>query len=155
MRKTELVYRYAFFALISIAANFFTQEICTRLGSIKPFSILVEFLASFIMSGQNIIFYGSMAAGTLVGLLTKYILDKKYIFFHGTESIKEDVGKFGLYSAMGIVTTAIFWGFETTFYYISDTYYAKYLGAAIGLVIGYMVKYYLDKKFVFKKQSAV
>jgi putative flippase GtrA len=91
-----------------------------------------------------------MFIGTLAGLILKYILDKKYIFFYATETKKEDGKKFLLYSLMGVFTTFIFWGVEIGFDYIFENEYAKYIGAIIGLSIGYVIKYFLDKKFVFK-----
>ena len=50
---------------------------------------------------------------------------------------------------MGLVTTAIFWGFEFTFDAIYQTKEMRYVGGVIGLAIGYYVKYQLDKRFVF------
>lgn len=91
-----------------------------------------------------------MFFGTLAGLVLKYILDKKYIFFHETKGAKDNTKKFMLYSLMGVFTTFIFWGFEIGFDYAFESENAKYLGAIIGLAIGYVVKYTLDKKFVFK-----
>ena len=89
--------------------------------------------------------------GTLVGLIIKYILDKKYIFNFKTKSKSEDTGKFIMYSFMGVFTTAIFWAFEFIFDSVFKNYYAKYVGAIIGLSIGYVIKYNLDKRFVFNK----
>ena len=91
-----------------------------------------------------------MFFGTLTGLIAKYILDKKYIFYYVVKDKKEDSQKFILYSIMGVFTTLIFWGFEIGFDYIFDSEIAKYIGAIIGLSIGYITKYFLDKKFVFK-----
>jgi putative flippase GtrA len=85
--------------------------------------------------------------GTLSGLLLKYFLDKKYIFFYETSSKKDDGKKFFLYSLMGVFTTLIFWAFELGFEFL---WQKKYLGAVIGLLIGYIVKYQLDKRYVFK-----
>ena len=50
-----------------------------------------------------------MGLGTLTGLIVKYILDKKYIFFFKVKSVSEDTGRFMLYSLMGVITTLIFW----------------------------------------------
>ena len=66
---------------------------------------------------------------------------------------KEDSQKFILFSIMGVFTTVIFWGFEIGFDYIFDSEIAKYIGAVIGLSIGYIIKYFLDKKFVFKEKK--
>jgi putative flippase GtrA len=50
---------------------------------------------------------------------------------------------------MGLVTTAIFWGTETLFWWLWHTDAMRELGAVIGLTIGYVTKYQLDKRFVF------
>jgi putative flippase GtrA len=50
---------------------------------------------------------------------------------------------------MGIVTTAIFWITETAFWLHWQTEAMRELGAVIGLMIGYTVKYQLDRRFVF------
>jgi putative flippase GtrA len=126
-----LAIKYSLFAIVSILLNLFVQWLC--------FEIYNGFLAIYI----------AMTFGTLAGLLLKYVLDKKYIFYHKPKDIKDDGKKFILYSFMGIFTTLIFWGFELGFYYSFNNENAKYIGAIIGLVIGYIVKYFLDKKFVF------
>lgn len=94
--------------------------------------------------------YVAMFVGTLAGLILKYILDKKYIFFHIPKDRIDDGKKFFLYSLMGVFTTIIFWGFEVGFDYFWHNEIAKYIGAVTGLSIGYIVKYSLDKKYVFR-----
>lgn len=123
---------YALFAFISTVVN-----------------IAFQYLSFLVYSGY-LSLYVAMFAGTVAGLILKYILDKKYIFFHKPKSKKDDGKKFFLYSLMGIFTTFIFWGFEIGFDYIYESQNAKYIGAVVGLSIGYVVKYFLDKKFVFK-----
>jgi putative flippase GtrA len=54
---------------------------------------------------------------------------------------------------MGVFTTIIFWGTEIAFDYLIRTPNAKYLGAMIGLSVGYVIKYYLDKKYVFVQKG--
>ena len=127
-----LVLKYSFFALIATIINLFTQFI------------------SLAIYSQNFSLYIAMFFGTLTGLIAKYILDKKYIFYYVVKDKKENSQKFILYSIMGVFTTLIFWGFEIGFDYIFDSEIAKYIGAIIGLSIGYVTKYFLDKKFVFK-----
>ncbi|MGJ0318669.1 GtrA family protein [Aliarcobacter cryaerophilus] len=127
-----LVLKYSFFALIATIINLFTQFI------------------SLAIYSQDFSLYIAMFFGTITGLIAKYILDKKYIFYYVVKDKKEDSQKFILYSIMGVFTTLIFWGFEIGFDYIFDSEIAKYIGAIIGLGIGYITKYFLDKKFVFK-----
>lgn len=127
-----LVLKYSLFALIATIINLFTQFI------------------SLAIYSQDFSLYIAIFFGTLTGLIVKYILDKKYIFYYVVKDKKEDSQKFILYSIMGVFTTLIFWGFEIGFDYIFDSEIAKYIGAIIGLSIGYITKYFLDKKFVFK-----
>ena len=54
---------------------------------------------------------------------------------------------------MGILTTIIFWVVEIGFDIIFKFDSAKYIGATIGLSIGYIAKYILDKNFVFKESA--
>jgi len=122
--------RYILFALFSTGVNLFFQYL------------------SFLTYSGKFSLYIAMFVGTLSGLVVKYILDKKYIFYHETSSKKEDGKNFILYSFMGVFTTLIFWIFEIGFEYM---WQMKYLGAVIGLGIGYFVKYHLDKKYVFRK----
>lgn len=100
------------------------------------------------------VLYLAMLAGTLAGLATKYWLDKRWIFYYHPTSKSDDLSKFGLYSLMGVFTTAIFWGSEILFFHFFDFPNAQLWGGALGLSIGYVAKYLLDKKFVFTKVSA-
>ena len=127
-----LVIKYVIFAVFSIIVNVFFQWL------------------SFLFYNGDFNLYVSMAIVTIAGLITKYILDKKYIFYYTSKNIVDDSAKFFLYSFMGIFTTIIFWGIEISFEYLLEFSYARYIGAVIGLSIGYFIKYQLDKKFVFK-----
>jgi putative flippase GtrA len=120
------------------------------------FNLLFQYFSFKIYSGFGSL-YVAMFMGTLTGLVVKYILDKKFIFYHVVENKKDDAKKFVLYSLMGIFTTVIFWGSEIAFHTLSQDPNAKYLGAVIGLSIGYVIKYFLDKKYVFihKEEIAV
>ncbi len=54
----------------------------------------------------------------------------------------------------GGITTCIFWGTETAFYLL-DFCGSQYIGGAVGLAVGYTLKYFLDKNFVFRTQTCV
>lgn len=118
------------------------------------FNLLFQYLSFFIYTGIGSL-YLAMFFGTLAGLVAKYILDKKWIFYHTPADKKDDAKKFILYSVMGIFTTIIFWGTEMLFYYLSSDPDAKYAGAVIGLTVGYIIKYFLDKKYVFIHKEEV
>lgn len=122
---------YVIFAIIATLTNLLAQEITTQVYSgIFQFGI-------------------SVAAGTVVGLIVKYLLDKKYIFNYHTSNQSQDARTFIVYAAMGVVTTLIFWSMEFLFDTWFETRFMRYTGAVIGLAIGYLTKYQLDKRFVF------
>jgi putative flippase GtrA len=93
--------------------------------------------------------YVSLFVGTLVGLVVKYVLDKRFIFYDDTRGTVHRGWQFVRYVATGVVTTAVFWGLELGAYHAFHTQSARYLGGAIGLAIGYWTKYHLDKRLVF------
>ena len=136
MMVANLTLKYSLFAVFATLANLLTQEIFLHL--------YVEVSALII----------AMVAGTVVGWVSKYLLDKHYIFTFETSSQRENLLKFLTYGLTGILTTSIFWGFELVFDYLFDTKLARYLGAVIGLSIGYVVKYHLDKRYVFLEQES-
>ena len=123
---------YILFSILATVANIGTQDLVVRL-----------YTGSFQL-------IGSVIFGTGVGLVVKYMLDKRYIFQFCTQSIAHDTQTFALYTAMGLATTAIFLSFEFGFHYLFDTKEMRYVGGVIGLAIGYLVKYHLDKRFVFR-----
>jgi peptidoglycan biosynthesis protein MviN/MurJ (putative lipid II flippase) len=112
------------------------------------FNLAFQYITNYLYGGFGAL-YLAIFVGTLAGLIPKYILDKKYIFYHQTKDKRDDIKKFGLYTMMSIFTTIIFWGTEITFDIIFDNENAKYLGAVVGLSVGYVVKYFLDKRYVF------
>jgi len=120
------------------------------------FNLLFQYFSFGFYEGFGSL-YVAMFIGTLAGLVVKYVLDKKFIFYYEVKDKKDDGKKFALYSLMGVFTTIIFWGTEIAFDTLSQDTNAKYLGAVIGLSIGYVIKYFLDKKFVFihKEEVAV
>ena len=130
-----LIVKYFSFILIATIVNLLTQLLIFQL-----------FEGWFVL-------YAALALATLTGLITKYFLDKKWIFNYKATSKSDNLNKFGLYSLMGIFTTAIFWGSEMFFFHILAFDGSQYVGGALGLAIGYLVKYFLDKKFVFKVTS--
>lgn len=135
--RRTLILRYAAFALIATAANLLAQRLVLAWGT----------------SGATLAL--AIAVGTAVGLVVKYALDKRWIFYDREGGLQAHKRKFGLYTAMGLVTTAIFWGMETAFWLIWHTDFMRELGAVIGLSIGYIVKYSLDRKFVFTSSLAI
>ena len=124
---------YTIFAVISTICNIGGQDAAIRVYT-GPYAVAF-----------------SVFVGTGVGLVVKYLLDKRWIFKYQTKDALHDTRLFILYTAMGLITTAIFWGTEFGFNAIFETKEMRYVGGVIGLAVGYVIKYRLDKKFVFRK----
>lgn len=131
MTLGTLVLRYAAFAVMATLANLATQRIVLQGGAGTERFVL------------------AVLAGTAVGLVVKYVLDKRWIFHDAEGGLKAHGRKFTLYTLMGLVTTALFWGSETLFWLIWRTDAMRELGAVLGLAVGYVVKYNLDRRYVF------
>lgn len=69
-------------------------------------------------------------------------------FFHAPKDATNYTKKFMPYTLTGIFTTAIFWGTEISFDAFFESENSKYIGAVLGLSIGYIIKYFLDKKYI-------
>lgn len=132
----KLAITYAILAFIATVANIGAQDLVIR-GYSGAFDVLF-----------------SMAAGTGIGLIVKYILDKHFIFRFRAASAIHDGKVFTLYALMGLATTTIFWGFEIGFDHFFATKEMRYFGGMIGLAIGYLTKYHLDKRYVFRTGDA-
>ena len=128
---SAITLRYAAFAAVATAVNLATQIMSTTLHA-----------------GRYEL-YAAMAAGTLTGLVTKYALDRRWIFDDRGNPRRGHPASFLLYSLTGVVTTAVFWGTELLFEMIGEGLIMRYAGAVLGLAIGYAAKYRLDRRFVF------
>lgn len=133
--SAKLAISYGIFALIATAANIGAQDIV-----IRSYSGTLQVLASMI-------------AGTGVGLIVKYVLDKRFIFRFQARNAAHDTQTFALYTLMGLATTVVFWVFEFGFHYFFQTNTMRYIGGIIGLGIGYLTKYQLDKRYVFRTEA--
>ncbi len=131
MTLRTLILRYSAFAVLATLVNLGVQRAVLAFGETSLF------------------FMAALGAGTLAGLVVKYILDKRWIFYDLATGARAHGEKFSRYTAMGLITTAIFWGTETAFWVIWQTDMMRELGAIIGLSIGYVTKYQLDRRYVF------
>ena len=122
---------YVIFAVTAITANLMTQRSVLAYGS------------------NTNLFIAAVLSGTLVGLLVKYYLDRSFIFASLKTHPKPSKDEFVRYCVTGVVTTAIFWAFETLSFLVWRTDFAREAGAVTGLILGYIIKYRLDKKYVF------
>lgn len=136
MKRRDVIILYGLFALLATCANLITQRLVLMHGT------------------STLIFGTAILVGTIVGLVIKYVLDKKWIFRDRKSGLVYSGKQFTAYTSMGIITTTVFWGSETAFWLIWKSDLMREIGAILGLTIGYIAKYYLDRQFVFPKSEA-
>jgi putative flippase GtrA len=129
----KLALLYSFFAVIATISNILAQELT-----------LMAIADSFALA---------LVAGTGAGLVVKFLLDRRFIFNAAVRPVSQDSKQFMTYTLTGAATTAIFWGMEIGFDKAFDSLTARYFGATLGLGIGYVIKYQLDKRFVFTNRD--
>lgn len=141
-----LLFTYIFCALIATCCNLLAQWV---FHSLLPIMVSMTEIKAEQTYLNLIFFWTGLFGGTFIGLVVKYYLDKNYIFHFKNTGVKKEIKTMFLYFLMGIFTTTIFWWFE---WYFESKWgiQARYLGGALGLTIGYFVKYRLDKRFVFR-----
>lgn len=129
--SATLIARYTLFAMLATLANLASQWSC---------------LSTY---GGTYGLHLAILTGTAVGLIVKFCLDKRWIFSEAASGIRKTGAQFVLYTLTGVATTLLFWGTELLFDRLIVTEWSKYLGATVGLAIGYILKYRLDARFVF------
>lgn len=127
-------YKYILFAILATTVNIFSQYL------------------SFLLIDHKYELYIAILNGTILGMILKYYLDKNYIFYYVKKKFNNK-NIFLLYIFTSIFTTIIFWAIELWFSYYVNITYSEYLGALVGLTLGYSLKYILDKHLVFNNQS--
>lgn len=131
---------YAVFAVVATAANLVAQALAGLALDLAPGAL-----------GPG--YWFALAFGTGVGLVVKYVLDKQWIFRDRATGVRAHSRRFMLYTVMGLFTTAIFWGTQTLFVLVWRTEAALMVGGALGLAVGYVVKYRLDRRYVFSQSE--
>jgi len=127
--RTRLAMRYAAFAGIATALNLAAQALS---------------LAAY---GGALALPLAMVIGTAVGLVAKFELDRRWIFYVADRARTGTT--FLGYAGTGVLTTAIFWCTEIAAHLVSGIPEGKYVGGAIGLAVGYVIKFTLDRDYVF------
>ena len=129
-----------------IAAKYFLFALLSTLVN-----LISQFL-TFVILDYEYEIYIAIANGTITGLSVKYLLDKYYIF---NLNVREHRSKntFVPYILTSVLTTIIFWFTELWFINYIQISYTEYIGAMVGLSIGYTLKYFLDKSFVFNEKN--
>jgi putative flippase GtrA len=132
LSRFNLVLRYGFFAVVATLANLGAQRL------------------SFAFAPEGTRLIVALVCGTSIGLIVKYVLDKRWIFHDYLRPVRQEARMFMLYTLTGVVTTLVFWGMESGFWLVWKTHGMRELGAVMGLVIGYVIKFKLDRHYIFQ-----
>ena len=144
---------YFIFAACMIALNYVIQKtnqlaiapfVCGNLGNIEFFQIFYCSTSPVNMSEL----IGSIAAVGITYII-KFFLDKYIVFKKSSLKIKETSQEFLKYFGFAILTTIENIGIQ----FILTNFFKTPLELSfiIALSIGYLTKFFLDKKYVFTK----
>lgn len=146
---------YLFFAILMILLNYLIQKlnqiiiapwICANLGEKDFISILYCSLDPYNMRE----FVGSIAAVGITYII-KYFLDKFIVFQKNQMKIKETSLEFFKYFGFAILTTAENIGIQFLLTNFFNT--PLEFNIFVALSLGYLTKFYLDRKYVFVKNN--
>ncbi len=147
--------RYAAFAAAATGANLLIQWLVTLLGrALLPEAAAPPAILGFAFPAGEAVYWTALVAGTGTGFLIKFILDKNFIFHHKSATAGAGLATVILYGVTAVITTLVFWGVQRAFTLLGGEDFWKYLGGLCGLVPGYLLKYFLDKRFVFRPVKA-
>ncbi len=126
--------------------DFLSPSICS--------SITWDFVQTYYCT-QNPIYDGRVLVGSLLGVgvsyIVKFFLDKFIVFKKKDTQFKQTSKEFIKYFLFAIFTTVINVGGQ---YLLMNLFLIDYVIAAIvPLAIGYIVKFLLDRKYVFREND--
>jgi len=145
---------YFIFAACMITLNYIIQKtnqiviapfICGYFGSIEFFHLFYCSTSPYNMPE----FIGSIAAVGITYII-KFFLDKYIVFKKSSLKIKETSQEFFKYFGFAILTTILNVGIQ---FILTNLFNAPFeVSFVVALSIGYITKFFLDKKYVFIKE---
>tara|TARA_B100000745_G_scaffold205440_1_gene135776 strand:- start:277 stop:699 length:423 start_codon:yes stop_codon:yes gene_type:complete len=131
MKNKELLILYIVFAIVVTITNLSSQR------------LVLSFLTG------NVGYFVALFTGTFIGVVLGYFLDKNWIFKDPVMSSRVMGKQFFWYAMTGAIHTPVFWLVESVFWFIWKTDGMRELGAVLGLVIAYTLKYFILRRYVF------
>jgi len=131
MKNKELLILYCVFAVIVSITNLLSQR------------LVLNFLTG------DVGYFAALFTGTSVGVVLGYILDKNWIFKDPVMSSRVMGKQFFLYAMTGAIHTPVFWLVESVFWFTWRTDGMRELGAILGLLVAYTIKYFILRRYVF------
>jgi len=148
------IFLYFLFVILMIILNYGIQKlnqlflaplICSNFGSIEIIQAL--YCSIFPFNMPDLI--GSIAAVGITYII-KFFLDKIIVFKKGGSQIKETSKEFLKYFGFAILTTIENVGIQFLLNNLLNS--PLEISIIIALPIGYLTKFYFDRKYVFNKK---
>ncbi len=145
---------YFIFAACMIVLNYVIQKInqfviapfvCGTLGGIEFFQIF--YCSTSVINMPELV--GSIAAVGITYII-KFFLDKYFVFKKSSLKLKETSQEFLKYFGFAILTTIENIGIQFLLTNFFNT--ALEVSIIVALSIGYITKFFLDRKYVFTKE---
>ncbi|TXT57982.1 MAG: GtrA-like protein [Promethearchaeota archaeon] len=142
---------YLFFALLMILLNliiqlsnefFLSGYICSTIGNVNIINTFYCSTEPFDMRE-----FGGQVLAVGITYITKFFLDKFFVFKKNVVKVKETTTEFFKYFMFAILTTIENLGIQ--FILSNFLNFPLVLSAIIALSIGYTTKFFLDRKYVF------
>ncbi|TFF87419.1 MAG: GtrA family protein [Promethearchaeota archaeon] len=110
----------------------------------------VQYALTMLMGSEYYILAG--AIGLAIGYTIKFILDKLYVFEKKFGSSSQQTIFYVLYILFGFVSSVLNLGTQWILgFFLLGGY--NILGVLAGTVVGFLVKYILDKFIIFRKKQ--
>src|SRR5271157_5263847 len=142
---------YFTFAILTIGLNLLVQYI--HMNYISPWICSIihwSLVQTYYCPLNGRVFFGSLL-GVAVGYLVKFFLDKFIVFQERSTDLKQTSKEFIKYFLFALVTTLINIGGQYFFYAVFSVEYL--IAGFISLGIGYIVKFVLDRTYVFPQMQ--
>lgn len=134
---------YLWFAILASFINLMIQKIVAWFF----YWINREFFSTLVYKSVDIATLLKIFTATVIAFFFKYFVDKLFIFSVDKHSSSgEEIKRIGLYGFFAVFTTLLFWSTQLLFKVYLDL---EYVGAILGLGIGYTLKFFLDRHYVF------
>lgn len=149
MKNSKQFLFYILFAVISVVLNMLIQLTVYNLLTLTG----LDLLYISIYKNIDILTFIKMGTATVGAFVFKFFVDKLFIFKDRTENISAGLLQVIIYGLFAVFTTAIFYASQLSFKLLFVFDYSEYIGGALGLTLGYTVKFLLDRKYVFNRKE--
>lgn len=147
MKINRQYFFYILFAVCSAVLNFLVQKTCEII--FRLFNN--NFLSFRLYKNIDIATLLKLTAATAAAFIFKYLADRFLVFKKAKyTTAKKEIAGIGLYTVFSVFTTLLFWAVQLSF---KVYFQLEYLGLIVGLAVGYTIKFFLDKNFVFSNQE--